>query len=116
MLTLHFSQQTLHILKHLYFIQMIGDGSTILPNANEDAHTSILNLEAELHKQAENCEKMSLSIKQGAFDLKQKDEEIVQQKHKASSLNRKNSCIAPKYKNKNLNPNFSFLYLIGVPA
>ena len=96
MLTLHFSQQTLHILKHLYFIQMIGDGSTILPNANEDAHTSILNLEAELHKQAENCEKMSLSIKQGAFDLKQKDEEIVQQKHKASSLNRKNSCIAPK--------------------
>ena len=99
---------------------MIGDGSTILPNANEDAHTSILNLEAELHKQAENCEKMSLSIKQGAFDLKQKDEEIVQQKHKASSLNRKNSCIAPinnrLYKNKNLNPNFSFLYLIGVAA
>ena len=100
---------------------MIGDSSTILPNANDDAHTSILNLEAELHKQAENCEKMSLSIKQGAFDLKQKDEEIVQQKHKASSLNRKNSCIAPifnnrLYKNKNLNPNFSFLYLIGVPA
>ena len=100
---------------------MIGDSSTILPNANDDAHTSILNLEAELHKQAENCEKMSLSIKQGAFDLKQKDEEIVQQKHKASYLNRKNSFIAPKslvseYKNKNLNPNFSILCLIGVPA
>ena len=98
---------------------MIGDSSTILPNANDDAHTSILNLEAELHKQAENCEKMSLSIKQGAFDLKQKDEEIVQQKHKASYLNRKNSFIAPKnrlFKNKNLNPNFSILCLIGVPA
>ena len=72
---------------------MIGDSSTILPNANDDAHTSILNLEAELHKQAENCEKMSLSIKQGAFDLKQKDEEIVQQKHKASSLNRKTHSL-----------------------
>ena len=96
---------------------MIGDSSTILPNANDDAHTSILNLEAELHKQAENCEKMSLSIKQGAFDLKQKDEEIVQQKHKASYLNRKNSFIAPKFfKNKKLNPNFSILSLIGVPA
>ena len=97
---------------------MIGDSSTILPNANDDAHTSILNLEAELHKQAENCEKMSLSIKQGAFDLKQKDEEIVQQKHKASYLNRKNSFIAPKclFKNKNLNLNFSILCLIGVPA
>ena len=49
---------------------------------NGDPHTSILDLEAELHKQAENCEKMSLSIKQSEFDLKKKDEEIIQHQHK----------------------------------
>ena len=61
---------------------MIGDSSIIIPNTNDEAHTSILNLEAELHKQAENCEKMSLSIKQGEVNLKKKDEEIVQQQNK----------------------------------
>ena len=67
-----------------YFInQMLGDGSkTLLQNNSEDQHTSILNLEAELHKQSESCEKMSLSLKQGEVDLKRKDEEIVQQKNK----------------------------------
>jgi coiled-coil domain-containing protein 64 len=66
---------------------MLGDNSTIIPNINnDDAHTSILHLEAELHKQSENCEKLSLTIKQGEVDLKKKDEEIVQQKNKASLL------------------------------
>ena len=62
---------------------MLGDESnSLIPNNNDDPHTSILHLEAELHKQSENCEKMSLSIKQGEVDLKKKDEEIVQQKNK----------------------------------
>ena len=61
---------------------MLGDNSTMIPNNNnDDAHTSILHLEAELHKQSENCEKLSLSIKQGEVDLKKKDEEIVQHKN-----------------------------------
>ena len=62
---------------------MLGDESnSLIPHNNDDPHTSILHLEAELHKQSENCEKMSLSIKQGEVDLKKKDEEIVQQKNK----------------------------------
>ena len=63
---------------------MIGDSSISIPNTNDETHTSILNLEAELHKQAENCEKMSLSIKQGEVNLKKKDEEIVQQQNKVN--------------------------------
>ena len=64
---------------------MLGDGSiSLIPNNSDDQHTSILHLEAELHKQSENCEKMSLSIKQGEVDLKRKDEEIVQQKNRVN--------------------------------
>ena len=66
---------------------MLGDNPTMIPNNNiDDAHTSILNLEAELHKQSENCEKLSLSIKQGEVDLKKKDEEIVQHKNNVNQL------------------------------
>ena len=65
---------------------MLGDNSPITANNNDEAHVSVLNLEAELHKQAENCEKMSLSIKQGNVDLKKKDEEIFEQKNKVYSI------------------------------
>ena len=66
---------------------MLGDGSkTLIQNNSEDPHTSILHLEAELHKQSESCEKMSLSLKQGEVDLKRKDEEIIQQKNKVIYL------------------------------
>ena len=61
----------------------MGDNSIInLPNTSDEMNTSIMNLEAELHKQAENCEKMSLSIKRSEIDLKKKDEEIIQQQNK----------------------------------
>ena len=64
---------------------MLGDNSTTIPNTNSDeAHSSILHLEAELHKRSENCEKLSLSIKQSEVDLKKKDEELVQEKHKVN--------------------------------
>merc|ERR1712001_899 len=53
---------------------------------SDDPHTRIHHLEAELHKQSENCEKMSLSLKQGEVDLKRKDEEIIQQKNKLSLI------------------------------
>lgn len=65
----------------------MDDSSIIIPNTSDDTNTSILNLEAKLHKQSENCEKMSLSIKQGEVDLKQKDEEIVHQQNKVYQLN-----------------------------
>ena len=66
---------------------MLGDGSKpLIQNNSEDPHTSILHLEAELHKQSESCEKMSLSLKQGEVDLKRKDEEIIQQKNKVIYL------------------------------
>ena len=62
---------------------MLSDGSkSLIPNNSDDPHTSILHLEAELHKQSESCEKMSLSLKQGEVDMKRKDEEIIQQKNK----------------------------------
>ena len=62
---------------------MLGDGSkSLIPNNSDDPHTSILHLEAELHKQSESCEKMSLSLKQGEVDMKRKDDEIIQQKNK----------------------------------
>lgn len=73
----------MHLIDKLYFaLKMADDNSTIIANTNDKEHTSMLDLEAELHKQAENCEKMSLSIKQGEVDLKRKDEEIVQQQNK----------------------------------
>ena len=62
---------------------MLSDGSkSLIPNNSDDPHTSILHLEAELHKQSESCEKMSLSLKQGEVDMKRKDDEIIQQKNK----------------------------------
>ena len=67
----------------LYFtLKIVGDSSTIITNTSDTENTSILDLEAELHKQAENCEKMSMSIKQGEADRKRKDEEIIQQQNK----------------------------------
>ena len=63
-------------------MKIVGDSSANITNTNDKEHISILDLEAELHKQAENCEKMSMSIKQGEVDRKRKDEEIIQQQNK----------------------------------
>ena len=73
---------------------MLGDNALIPNNSSDDPHTSILHLEAELHKQSENCEKLSLSIKQGEVDLKKKDEEILQHKNQVDRF-RKFQILLP---------------------
>ena len=47
---------------------------------------SFMKMESDLHKTNENCEKLSMSLKQNEIDLKRKDDEINQQLSKVLPL------------------------------